>query len=208
MQRCMPIIILAAALGLARCAHADTGPAAATATALTDYGISQALAWHTDRAESAFVSLLSQHRGDARALNNLGNLSLLKGELAVALSFYDGALKADSTDAGVHLNRSMVFMLMGEDARAVEEATRAVHLAGGSEHAGALVGVHDAAADSSRAAEKKWLTRAELRALLNRASQAVPSDTVRRTPAANPSQAQGKPAPKWRSGATRAADDR
>jgi hypothetical protein len=99
-------------------------------------------------------------------------------------------------------------MLMGEDARAVDEASRAVRLAGGSARAGALVGVHDAAPDSSRAAEKKWLSRAELQALLIRASQAVPSDTVRRPPAANPTQAQGKPAPKWRSGATRAADDR
>jgi len=48
----------------------------------------------------------SRHRHDARALNNLGNLSLMKREFAVALSYYDAALQGDSADAGVHLNRA------------------------------------------------------------------------------------------------------
>src|SRR6266481_7519779 len=54
-----------------------------------EYGIALALAGADARAESAFVSLLSHVPGDARALNNLGNTHLLRGDLDVALAFYE-----------------------------------------------------------------------------------------------------------------------
>ena len=175
--------------------------------ALNQRGISMALAQNPARAESSFVALLSLHRGDARATNNLGNLSLLKGELMVALSFYDRALRSDSTDAGVRLNRATVFLLMGEEPRALEAAAQAVQMAGGPERAGALLGLREVASDSTRAAEKKWLTKAELRALLRKASSQVPAATAKPKPDPNAERGQGKRTPNWRSGATRASDD-
>ena len=184
--------------------HAET----ADLQALSERGVAQALAWQTDRAESTFLSVLSAHRGDASALNNLGNLSLLKGELAVALSFYQSARLADPADAGISLNRSVAYLLMGEEGRAVEEAAQAIRMAGGAARAGALIGVRSETADSTRAAQKKWLSKTELRELLDRASRAVPRDTTRRTPPGDTERGQGRRVPIWRHGVTRAADDR
>ena len=65
-----------------------------------EYGVTLAIGGEEARAESVFVTMLSHTRGDARALNNLGNLRLLRGETGVALAFYDRALRGDSLDAG------------------------------------------------------------------------------------------------------------
>src|SRR5512138_1127971 len=68
----------------------------------SDYGVTLAVSGEEARAESIFVTMLSHTRGDSRALNNLGNLRLLRGETGVALAFYERALRGDSLDAGIH----------------------------------------------------------------------------------------------------------
>lgn len=182
---------------------AETAPAPRD---LNEYGVSMALSRQTPRAESLFISLLSEHRGDPRAFNNLGNLNLMKGELAVALSFYDAALRSDSTDAGVHLNRAATLLLMGDETGSVDEAARAVRLAGGTERAAALLGLRETQADSLRAGEKRFLTPAEMRALLRKAAQAVPTSPARVRQGGNTERGQGKRTPVWRSGSTRASE--
>jgi tetratricopeptide (TPR) repeat protein len=151
------------------------------------------------------VLLLSQHRGDARAYNNLGNLSVMKGYYAVALAYYDSALRSDTSDAGVHLNRAAVHLLLGEEDEAVHHAAVASQLAGGAEQAGELLGLHGAAPDSARAAEKKVLSQSDMKALLKKASQSVPSGKPAPQQGGNDERGQGKRTPVWRSGTTRAA---
>ena len=176
---------------------------------LNEHGVSLALAHDATRAESSFVSLLSQRRHDARALNNLGNLSLMKGEVAVALSFYDAALRSDSADAGVRLNRAASYHLMGEESEAVDEAAIAVRMAGGMEQAGALIGLREMAVDSSRASDASvhgMLTPTQMRTLLRKAAQSVPAGSPKARPAANIERGQGKRVPVWRSGSVRASE--
>src|SRR5262245_66266904 len=71
-----------------------------------DYATMLALSGRHAAAESVFVSLLSHARGDAGALNGLGNLRLLSGEVDLALVFYGRAHEADTTDAGIVLNQA------------------------------------------------------------------------------------------------------
>jgi tetratricopeptide (TPR) repeat protein len=171
-------------------------------------GVALAMSGQVSRAESVFVSLLSDSRGDARALNNLGNLRVVKGDLGVALAFYDRALRGDSSDAGIHLNRATVLMLMGDDQRAAEAAARGIRLAGGVEPAETLLGIRSEgeAGQSGRAAEKKYVSKDEVRAMLRRAASAVPASPAKGPPRDGaPATAQRK-SPTWRSAGPRAAD--
>lgn len=176
--------------------------------AKSQLGVALAVSGQTAKAESVFVSLLSDVRGDARALNNLGNLRLVRGDLGVALAFYDRALRGDSADAGIHLNRATALMLMGDDERAQESAARGVKIAGGVAQAEALLGIRSDRADKApgKAAEKKYVSKDEVRALLLQASKSVPSDTQKAgAPAAAPADGKKK-APTWRSAGPRATD--
>jgi len=196
-------LALVAALGAAR---AQAAPDRAALQARSDYGVTLAMSGESSRAESVFVSLLSDVRGDARALNNLGNLRLLKGELGVALAFYDRALRGDSTEAGIHLNRATALMLMGDDARAQHAAAVGVRLAGGVDKAGALLGLKSQGPmEDSKAAEKAYVNKDEVRALLRRAAAAVPADTANSAPSGAAS-AVKKKVPTWRSAGPRAAE--
>lgn len=201
------------ALGLLVATAAASTPAAkppaagtdSVALALNEQGVALALAGRTTSAESTFVLLLSQRRGDARAYNNLGNLSVMKGYYAVALAYYESALRSDTTDAGVHLNQAAVRLLLGEEDEAVRQAALATQLAGSTEQAGELLGLHGAAPDSARAAEKKTLTQADMRALLKKASKSVPTGKPAPKQGGNDERGQGRRTPVWRSGTTRAA---
>src|SRR5262245_61618575 len=84
----------------------------------SEYGGTLAVSGEEARAESLFITMLSHTRGDARALNNLGNIRLLRGETGVALAFYERALRGDSLDAGIHLNRATGLLLIGDKERA------------------------------------------------------------------------------------------
>jgi tetratricopeptide (TPR) repeat protein len=170
-----------------------------------DMGSALAMQGESSRAESVFVSMLSHTRGDARALNGLGNLRLLRGDFGVAMAFYDRALRGDSTDAGIHLNRATALMLMGDDARAREAAKTAIALAGSLEAAQALLGLPPEGSEASRAADKTAIiSKDEVRALLREAASNVPTDTARS--ASNTTPAVKKRSPVWRSAGPRAAD--
>src|SRR5580765_1261525 len=90
---------------------------ASAADERSEYGVTLAMTGEEARAESLFITMLSHTRGDSRALNNLGNIRLLRGETSVALAFYERALRGDSLDAGIYLNRATALMLIGDKAR-------------------------------------------------------------------------------------------
>jgi len=107
---------------------------------------------------------------------NVWNVALLQMVFGVALAFYDRALRGDSSDAGIHLNRATALMLMGDEARAQEAAATGVKLAGGVDQAGALLGLKsDNPKEAGKAAEKSIVSKGEIQALLHSAAAAVPS---------------------------------
>ena len=78
--------LLLAAIVLLRAASADDDARQREC----ELGITLALAGRAAAAESVFTSLLSHSPRDARALTNLGNLALLRGEPRLGLAFYAG----------------------------------------------------------------------------------------------------------------------
>jgi tetratricopeptide (TPR) repeat protein len=171
-----------------------------------EYGVALAMGGETARAESVFVSLLSNVSGDQRALNNLGNLHLIQGEYGVSLAFYDRALRRDSTEAGVHLNRATALVLMGDAERAEQSAAIGVRLAGGMDKAGALLGLKiERSAEPSKAAGQSLVSKEEIRALLRSAAAAVPRDTTAAVGGGAGLRAV-KTASTWRSAGPRGAD--
>ena len=163
---------------------AYAAPAPETLRAECDYGVTLALQGRFAAAESVFTSLLSHSPGDPRALTNLGNLHLLRGEREAALVFYRLAANMDTSDAGIQLNRATAHYLMGEDSLARADAAGAVMRAGGDKGAESLLGFkrNDAVDGSSKAGDmsarmrfplkrpaqgqRTAVTRAELRALV------------------------------------------
>jgi tetratricopeptide (TPR) repeat protein len=171
-----------------------------------EYGVTLAISGEEARAESVFVTMLSHTRGDARALNNLGNLRLLRGETGVALAFYDRALRGDSLDAGIHLNRAAALMMIGDQQRSEQAFALGVKLAGGVEQAQALLGLPPEKAPTERAARKTAIDAEQLRAMLRRAATAVPKDSVRMLDSDIATGAAGKHKSAWRSAGARASD--
>ena len=194
-QGCLEITTAAVLLlvaGLVGVAQADTpgGPssplmARSLADQRNDYGISLALKGQVARAESAFVAMLSTPVADARAFNNIGNMHFLRGELDVALAFYDRAGRADTLDAGIQLNRATTLMMLGSELSARIAAARGVRLAGGEAAAARLLGLKvEDVKPKALAAEGAWVSKDEVRALLASAAQAVPPETTRALAAA------------------------
>jgi hypothetical protein len=172
-----------------------------------ELGITYALSHEEAAAESVFVSLLSRSPGDARALNNLGNLRLLRGDVDVALAFYARAGQADSMDAGIPLNESVALMIGGYEDAARERAAEGARRAGGPDEAARLLGLRYAASDDGNpaAGDPAQVSRNEVLALLRAATQAVPVDSTHTTHAAAAGKTPGKPAPAWRSAGARGA---
>ncbi len=198
------LLVSMLALLLAGAARAAEPRSVPLVDELKDEGVTLAMTGETARAESVFVAMLSHSRGDPRALNNLGNLRLLRGDLGVALAFYDRAARGDSADAGILLNRAIALMLMGDDARARDAAGAGIGIAGGIDRAQALLGLRSED-EKVRADKQAFINRAEVRALLRQAAALVPSDTIR-VVKPDPAASGKKKAPTWRSGATRSAD--
>jgi tetratricopeptide (TPR) repeat protein len=170
-----------------------------------ELGVALALSGNTAEAESVFVSVLSVEPEGARALANLGNLYLMKNELDVALAFYDMAFKADPNDAGILLNRAIALMLMGEEDLAQEQAKEGVEMAGGLKAASWMLGLRwtDAGQDVSKRAEKAYVSKEEIGALLEEALKSVPADSAMAdSTAAVPKE---KTRLSWRSAGARAA---
>jgi len=94
-------------------------------------------------AESVFISLLSHSPDDARALVNLGNLSLLTGKRESARVFYETAARRDSLDPGIQLDQAVWLYLQGRDDAASLAASQAVYRAGGTTRAASLIGGYE-----------------------------------------------------------------
>jgi tetratricopeptide (TPR) repeat protein len=171
----------------------------------SEYGVTLAISGEEARAESIFVTMLSHTRGDARALNNLGNLRLLRGETGVALAFYDRALRGDSLDAGIHLNRATALMLLGDQTRSQQAFAVGVKLAGGVDNAQALLGLTPDKQPTERAARKTVIDPEQLRSMLRRAANSVPTDSLR-TDSNGGTAPAGKHVSAWRSAGARASD--
>ena len=172
----------------------------------SDYGVSLAISGEEARAESIFVSMLSHTRGDTRALNNLGNIRLLRGETGVALAFYERALKGDSLDAGIHLNRATALLLLGDQVRSEAAFATGVKLAGSLENAQALLGITPEKTPTDKAAKKTVIDPEQLRAMLKHAATTVPKDSVKLLDSNVASQTSGKKTSTWRSAGARASD--
>lgn len=202
----MLVACLALVSGLA--AAADPGPGSEKC----EFGITLALEGQLAASESVFVSLLSDLPADARALNNLGNISCLRGDLDVALVFYERSLEADSTDPGVQLNRATALMLNGDEERAKREAGRAIRMAGGVKQLAALTGIGPGEGEAdqpTKASDKVFVDKQEVRDLLRGAMvpvkpQAATADST--TGGVVPPEASKKRSRLWKSAAPRASD--
>lgn len=173
-----------------------------------ELGITLALLGRPAAAESVFTSLLSHAPGDPRALTNLGNLAMLRGEAGLALVFYGRARDADSTDAGIVLNEATALLLLGEDAQAAARAGDGVRAAGGARAAASLLGLRLSAADAeaTKAADRAYVGKDEVLDMLRAAAGRVPADSVRAAGAASDTSATPvrKRPPLWRSAGARA----
>jgi Flp pilus assembly protein TadD len=196
-------------------AHGATGPARGELRAECDLGVTLALSGDDAGAESVFISLLSHSPRDSRALTNLGNLHLVRGEPDLALAFYERAGNLDSLDAGIILNQAVALMLLGDEEMAERRASRGIELAGGIREALSLLGLRrteqeaeDRNADKS--AEKPHVAKNEIAALLSAAKQGVPVDPTQaggRSQYAAQSKQPGQPARSFRSAGTRASGE-
>lgn len=188
---------------------AATGGAGATEPDACEYGITLALLGRSAAAESVFVSLLSRSPRDPRALTNLGNLALLRGEAALALAFYDRAVAADSADAGILLNAATALLVAGDEDAASAEAVEGVRRAGGVRAAAKLLGLRARLEEpgTPKAEARAYVSREEVLGLLRAAAGKVTKDTLavgvggaREAPAAG-----RRPARQWRAAGARAA---
>jgi hypothetical protein len=182
-------------------------------TTACEYGTTLALLGNAAGAESVFIWMLGRSSGDARALNDLGNLALLKGQPELALSFYSRATAADSADAGIVLNQATALMVMGEQDAAAERAALGVRMAGGAKAAGRLLGLRYTGPESDAskgAASQAYLSKEELTALLGTAAGHIPAASVKPRQASSDSTAHNVAKDTkhavWRSAGARAGD--
>lgn len=190
------VILLLAAAWAPRAAGADD-------RGECEYGITLALLGRAAAAESVFTSLLSHAPGDARALNNLGNLAMLRGEVPLALAFYGRAGEADTADAGITLNQATALLLLGDEEQASVRAADGVRGAGGARAAAGLLGLRYAATDVPKAADRAYLGKDEVLDMLRAAAGRVPADTTRAASDSTTTRTK-KRAPAWRSAGARA----
>jgi Flp pilus assembly protein TadD len=177
-----------------------------------EYGITLALSGESEAAESVFVGLLSGAPTDARALNNLGNIHLWRGDADVALAFYAEAARADTDDVGIVLNEAVALTAAGNMETAAGRADEAVRRAGGPENAARLLGLHygeeQEEGEAPRGSDRVQLSRAEVLAMLRAAARAVPPDSTDVSASKPQEQGHGskKPVPAWRTAGPRGSD--
>jgi tetratricopeptide (TPR) repeat protein len=211
---CIAVIVAALSSGTTVATETELGDSShGNLALLTEYGVTLALAGDVAGAERAFMDLLARSPGDARALNNLGNLHLLGGEPVLALAFYARASAVDSVDVGIRLNRSIALMQGGDEEAALQEATLAVREAGSLEGAAALLGLRsgEPILKATKPAADPTLTRSQITALLKDAAQAVPRVDESKVPA-GPTPVVEESGPRdtkertWRAAGARATD--
>jgi Tfp pilus assembly protein PilF len=204
---------VAVALGLGGpAAHAASGASPAELQAKCDLGVTLALSGNYAKAESVFVSLLSQSPRDPRALANLGNVYLIRGEPDVALAFYGRAAAMDTSDAGIVLNQAVALMLLNDQEGADARARAGIEKAGGVNEAASLLGLRAAEQEAdSRAADKggdkPHIAKSEITSLLAAAKRSVPVDSSGAA-ASDQAQPAGKQSARsFRSAGTRASQE-
>jgi len=184
-------------------------PAADALARANESGVALALAGQTDRAESTFVAVLSRAPRDARALTNLGNVALVRGDAVLAQAYYARAARLAPHDPGIDLDRAIAALVLGDSDAASVHAARAVRAAGGRKQAAALLGLMgaDSVAVTARARDATRLTPEEIDALLRAAQSTVPvtqrPDSLR-VAVADSTPARSRPA--WRSAGPRSLD--
>jgi tetratricopeptide (TPR) repeat protein len=156
--------------------------------ALCRLGILRANEGRLASAESLFVEVLSRSRHDARVLNNLGNLELLRGEPETALVWYARAQEFDSLDAGICLNRAIAFSALGRDDESRDEAFAGIRLAGSDDSAAALLGLRrDAPMQTeSRGVASNRYNAEQVRAILRVGIGHLPADSTARVTSVRP----------------------
>ena len=178
LMACLAGCVLSAAIGL-HPAPTLAGPDPC------EIGTALAQSGNVALAESVFVSLLSRSPRDPRALNNLGNLALIRGRPRVALAFYDDAASRDTSDAGIVLNQATALMLLGDENEAQLTASSGVAKAGGVGAAAGLLGITAPSEldpnDPPKAGQATSVHREEMLMLLRIAAGKVPADSIRAT---------------------------
>lgn len=135
---------------------------------LAEYGMTCGLLGHLDSADRAFTALLSRAPGDARALNGLGNVALLRGDAALAERFFAAAETADAADAGLALNRAVALLVGGDTLGAQIAAAKGIDLAGDSRAAADLLGLESSGGRAgTRGAMSLPIAAQELRQFLD-----------------------------------------
>ena len=142
-----------------------------------EYGVTLAFLGRLAAAESVFTSVLSRSPRDARALNNLGNLAILRDEPGLALRYYERAATADTADAGIVLNQATAYLLLGNQAEATARAKIGVTRAGGPAAAARLLGLRYQES-AARAGQHAAVGQDEILGLLRAAIAKVPADSA------------------------------
>jgi Tfp pilus assembly protein PilF len=193
-------------------ARSAAGVAPEKLSAQCELGITLAFSGDNAKAESVFISLLSKSPRDPRALANLGNVYLIRGEPDVALAFYSRAAAMDTSDAGIVLNQAVALMLLNNQEAADARARLGVDKAGGTREAASLLGLRAAEQEAeSRGAdkgtEKPHVAKSEIAALLGAAKLSVPVDSAGASAGAQAPPAAKQSAHSFRSAGTRAAGE-
>lgn len=182
----MIAFLMAAALALAA---PTSSPTPTTGDSLVELGQVCVLLGRLDLAERTFVALLSRDPADARALNGLGNLALLRANCALAERYYAAAARQAAQDAGIRLNHALSLSLGGDSLAALREAARGIALAGGEPEAARLLGLDSLPTSAApRAGAPSPISPAAIREFLARAAGWV-SKVLRRGDRGAPSPA-------------------
>jgi tetratricopeptide (TPR) repeat protein len=143
---------------------------------ILEHGVGHVLRGETAAADSLFRAVLHRSPRDPRALTNLGNLCLLRGEARLALSYYQSASVEDPKDAGIRLNRALAFLALGLTANATHEAALALDELGGIDAAYERLGLDPKAEDREKQGDNEsfQMSEEDLRSFLQQALKEVP----------------------------------
>ena len=88
-------------------------------------GIKHAQRGELDEAFAIFDKIFVTNKNNSVALNNLGNLHLLKGDANKAIDTYQKAISNDEDDAGILLNIGLTYYTQGNDEASIAYFTQA-----------------------------------------------------------------------------------
>jgi len=94
-----------------------------------------------DQATQRISAILDRSPNNASALNNLGNIYTMKGEIERAKAAYQSAYEADKTDPGIRLNQGLVHKISGDDEYGDQLLAEGIQKAGGAAKALNLIGI-------------------------------------------------------------------